>query len=330
MKKIVIAAVVVLALLVTAGGYFAWAHTPAAELAPEETMDIAQESQMQEAEASETSESPGTSAPPETSEPPEPVALLGSLLPGQPWNSMKWVRATPYIGPYASEQYDQEEMYALLESLPLYTADEKHTEIQDSSLRGKDGYRLLVCNPDIQPLTCYTVWIDAGGGVSIESDQASPEQGPQYYRTDPEIVDALDEMLLGYSLRSVTDIGEVKTFGDLLPEQPWSLADWLMTNGQGHAIVNQGQIDPEQLLEIAGKTALVPQDTGMDSEKKYIALIISNPDAVPVQRCDIYVDELGNVEFDLRVAQGYLVVQFYKADPSLYEALVEILCPDEG
>lgn len=251
---------------------------------------------------------------------PEPVAVLGSILPEQPWNSMTWVRFTPHIGRYESGQYDPETMYSLLEALPLYAAEEEPTEEENA-----DGYLLMVCNPEIQPLTRYTVWIGTEGTVTIENDQP---WDTRYYRTDPEIVDALDEMLLGYSLGSAADIGKVKTFADLLPEQPWKMADWIDHDEQ--AIVGQGQIDPEKLLQLADKIKLVPQDTGLDPEKRSYTLLIANPDAVPTQRCDIYIDELGNVEFGLRVAQGYLTVQYYKADPSLYGALTEIFCPEQS
>ena len=255
---------------------------------------------------------------------PEPVALLGTILPEKPWNSMTWVRFTPRIGRYESGQYDPEEMYALLENIPLYTAEEKHTETQDSSQPEGDGYLLLVCNPDIQPLTRYTVWIGTEGTVTIDNDQP---WDTRYYRTDPEIVDALDEMLLGYSLGSAADIGNVKTFADLLPEQPWEYADWILHNENGH-ILNQGKIDSEKLIKLANQTAVENREIGLEPGKRSFELLLANSDLVPVQRNSIYIDELGNIEFRIQVAQGYLVERFYQADPSFFDALEEILCSD--
>ena len=252
---------------------------------------------------------------------PEPVAVLGSILPEQPWNSMAWVRFTPHIGRYESGQYDPEDMYSLLEALPLYAAEEEPTEEENA-----DGYLLMVCNPEIQPLTRYTVWIGTEGTVTIDNDQP---WDTRYYRTDPEIVDALDEMLLGYSLGSAADIGKVKTFADLLPEQPWNLADWILADENVH-IRDQGKIDPELLLKIASKAALESKDVGLTPGKKSFTLLLANSDLLPVQRNSIYIDELGNIEFRIQVAQGYLVERFYQADPSLYDTLAEIFCSEEG
>lgn len=251
----------------------------------------------------------------------EPVAVLGSILPEKPWNSMTWRRAVSGIGQYESGQYDPEEMYTLLENVPLYPTEEEYTE-------KRDGYLLLVCNPDIAPVTRYTVWIDAQGGISIESDQNSLEDEPQYYRTDPEVIDALDETLLGYCLRDVTDIGNDDTLGALLPELPWSQADWILCDAQEH-IIDQGKFDPEQMLELANKTALESSDTGLNPEKKSVTLLLSNPGTEPLQRCDIYIDELGAVEFRIRVWQGYLVERYYQADRTFYDTLMAMLYPPE-
>ena len=184
----------------------------------------------------------------------------------------------------------------------------------------------MVCNPEIQPLTRYTVWIGTEGTVTIDNDQP---WDTRYYRTDPEIVDALDEMLLGYSLGSAADIGKVKTFADLLPEQPWNLADWILADENVH-IRDQGKIDPELLLKIASKAALESKDVGLTPGKKSFTLLLANSDLLPVQRKSIYIDELGNIEFRIQVAQGYLVERFYQADPSLYDTLAEIFCSEEG
>ena len=250
---------------------------------------------------------------------PEPVALLGTILPEKPWNSMTWVRFTPHIGRYESGQYDPEAMYSLLEVLPLYAAEEELTQGENA-----DGYLLLVCNPDIQPLTRYTLWIDTEGTVTIENDQP---WDTRHYRTAPVIVDTLDEMLLGYSLGGAADIGKVKTFADLLPEQPWEYADWILHNENGH-ILNQGKIDSEKLIKLANQTAVENREIGLEPGKRSFELLLANSDLVPVQRNSIYIDELGNIEFRIQVAQGYLVERFYQADPSFFDALEEILCSD--
>lgn len=240
---------------------------------------------------------------------------LTAYLPEGDWTSMLWVRGAAGSSPYTGH-YDPEQMYALLSSIRVTPSAASH-----STAAQQDSYMILVRDPE-NPATVYEVSVFDGTTVAIGLLGETGDR--QYFKTSADVIDRMDQELLGYRLDdSRIEVESGDKLIQALPEQPWEDVMWTLYDPEDGD--SQGYLSAEDVIAFAKKVTLKEGNGEYQSGTGFITLFVINPELQPVQRTIAEIAEDGFVRVRVQTGQGILSEEFYRVKPGDYEKLLELI-----